>query len=68
MRDTALRAADLRRSGVELKTIARSLNVTVAEAFALAREGGWEPARWPLLTTRVTEDGYAYFVRAPADA
>lgn len=54
----------MRRDGVPLKTIARSLGVDVPGAFALARKGGWAQARWPLCVTRITEDGYAFLVRA----
>lgn len=63
MIDYVTRAADLRRSGVAFKAIAKHLNITVERAFDLAREGGWEKACWPKTVLRVTGDGYAFLVR-----
>jgi hypothetical protein len=58
-------AADLRLShGWRFRDIAAHLGVSTAHAQKLARAGGWERPRWPLFTTRITNDGRAFFVRA----
>jgi hypothetical protein len=53
----ALHAANLRHEGLALADIARLLNVSEADAERLSIRGGWCPAEWPKMVTRVYGDG-----------